>query len=108
MPFAEIDTRRIRIKQIADELQRWPSRKLVETLCCEAECGCRLHPDCALGFFAVRDAGLALLVEGGRAELHALPNAIEMLDDAIAVRKQTFASAGIAPFPTRQFGGMAG
>jgi hypothetical protein len=96
MPYDEIDTSRIRIKRIAEELQSWPSRKLVETLCCEAERGCRLDPDCAFWFFAVRSAGLALLVEGGSAALHELPKTIELLDDMIAVRKQRSTAVGLA------------
>jgi hypothetical protein len=87
MRFQEIDASRTRLKRIADELQRWPSPSLVEKLCCEADCGACIDPHFAPLFTAIHDVGTDLLALGGYGAVQRLPIAIELLDNAVSVKK---------------------
>jgi hypothetical protein len=87
MPEHELETRCLRIKQIADEIVRWPAPELVRKLCHEAEAGCGIDPDCAIWFFAVRNAGWDLLSEGGWRASQDLPVAIQILEDVVAAKR---------------------
>ena len=81
-----LKTRRARIRSIAEEIERFPTERLVERLCAEADVGIRLDQRCAVGFTRVRNAALDLMREGDWPARSQLPAAVEVLDDMVTVR----------------------
>ena len=86
MPVAQLRTQRARIKSIADEIDRFPTERLIQRLCEEAEAGARCDRRCAAGFLAVLKVGADLLSEGAAATTVQLSAAVSVLNTIVAVR----------------------